>query len=191
MVSKSGAKEWVLRFTLHGKRREMGLGSYPSVTLADARNLALKCRRQVATGVDPIKARRMELQRIPVFTAFAARYIRGHRRGWQNAKHARQWVSTLKTYARPVIGKKPVNAITTEDILQILSPIWTTKTETAKRVQGRIENVLDFAAAHQYRDPLKPGPLARSSGQAASQVLADEASRSPPCHDLSRRTRLL
>ena len=98
----------------------------------------------------------MELQRIPVFTACAARYIRGHRRGWQNAKHARQWVSTLKTYARPVIGKKPVNAITTEDILQILSPIWATKTETAKRVQGRIENILEFAAAHQYRDPLNP-----------------------------------
>ena len=156
VVSKSRAKKWVLRYTLYGRRREMGLGSYPSVGLADARASALKRRRQVATGVDPIEARRMELQRIPVFTACAARYIRGHRRGWQNAKHARQWVSTLKTYARPVIGKKPVSAITTEDILQILSPIWATKTETAKRVQGRIENIMDFAAAHQYRDPLNP-----------------------------------
>ena len=156
VVSKSGAKKWVLRFTLHGRRREMGLGSYPSVGLADARTSALKCHRLVAKGVDPIEARRMEAKRIPVFTACAARYIRGHRHGWQNAKHARQWVSTLKTYARPVIGNKPVNAITTEDILQILSPIWATKTETAKRVQGRIENIMDFAAAHQYRDPLNP-----------------------------------
>ena len=135
----------------------MGLGNYPSVGLADARTLALKCRRQVAKGADPIEARRMESKRIPVFTAGAARYIRGHRHGWQIAKHARQWVSTLKIYARPIIGKKPVNAITTEDILQILSPSWTTKTETAKRLQGQhIENVLHFAAAHQYRDPLNP-----------------------------------
>ena len=156
VASKLGAKKWVLRYTLHGRRREMGLGSYPSVGLADARTTALKCRRLVATGVDPIEARRLEAKRIPEFTACAARYIRGHRHGWKNAKHARQWVSTLKTYARPVIGKKPVNAITTEDILQILSPIWTTKTETAKRVQGRIENIMDFAAAHKYRDPLNP-----------------------------------
>ncbi len=156
VVSKSGAKKWVLRFTLHAKRREMGLGSYPSVGLADARTSALKCRRLVAKGVDPIEVRRMEAKRIPVFTSCAAHYIRGHRHGWQNTKHARQWVSTLKTYARPVIGKKTVNAITTEDILQILSPMWATKTETAKRVQGRIENIMDFAAAHQYRDPLNP-----------------------------------
>ena len=156
VVSKSGAKKWVLRYTLHGRRREMGLGSYPSVGLADARASALKCRRLVAKGMDPIEARRMEAKRIPVFTACAARYIRGHRHGWQNTKHAQQWVSTLKTYARPFIGKKPVNAITIVDILQILSPIWATKTETAKRVQGRIENIMDFAAAYQYRDPLNP-----------------------------------
>jgi len=134
----------------------MGLGSFPGIGLADARTSVLKCRRLMTKGVDPIEARRMEAKRIPVFTACAARYIRGHRHGWQNAKHARQWVSTLKTYARPIIGRKPVNAITTEDILQILSPIWATKTETAKRVQGRIENIMDFAAAHQYRDPLNP-----------------------------------
>ena len=85
----------------------------------------------------------MDSKRIPDFSACAARYIRGHRHGWQNAEHARQWVSTLKTFARPVIGKEPVNAITTEDILQILSPIRTTKTETAKQVQGRIENGCD------------------------------------------------
>ena len=134
----------------------MRLGSYPSVGLADARTSALRCRRQVAKGVDPIEPRRMEAKRIPGFTACAARYIRVHRNGWQNAKHARQWVSTLKTYARPVIGNKPVNAITTEDILTILSPIWVSKTETAKRVQGRIESILDYAAAHRYRDPLNP-----------------------------------
>ena len=156
VVSKSGAKKWVLRYTFQGKRREMGLGSYPNVGLAEVRTKALRYRRQLATGLDPIEVRRGEPEQIPVFTTCAARYIRAHRHGWRNAKHARQWVRTLKTYARPVIGNKRVNAIVTEDILKILSSIWTTKTETAKRVQGRIENILDFAAAHQYRDPLNP-----------------------------------
>jgi integrase len=156
VVSKSGAKKWVLRFTIHGKRREMGLGSYPEVSLAEAREQALEYRKQARSGTDPILARQAALEQIPSFTSCAARYIRAHRRGWKNAKHARQWVSTLKTYARPVIGEKPVDTVTTEDVLTILSPIWNTKTETAKRVQGRIENILDFAAAHKYRDPLNP-----------------------------------
>ncbi|MDZ7662535.1 tyrosine-type recombinase/integrase [Thiohalophilus sp.] len=156
VVSKAGAKKWVLRFTINGRRREMGLGSYPDVSLADARLRATECRLQASSGVDPIEVRRIEQETVPSFTTCAARYIRAHRRGWKNTKHARQWVSTLKTYARPVVGSKPVDAITTEDILAILSPIWTSKTETAKRVQGRIENVLDYAAAHKYRDPLNP-----------------------------------
>ena len=179
-----------MRFTLHGKRREMGLGSYPSVGLADARTLAQKCRRQVATGRDPIETRRMESKRIPIFTACAARYIRGRRHGWQSAKHARQWVSTLKIYARPIIGKKPVNAITSEDTLQILSPIWTPRPDGQATPRAHRKRVGLRGSPSVPRSP-QSGPLARSSGQAASQVLADEASRSPPCHDLSRRTRLL
>jgi integrase len=156
VVSKSGAKKWVLRFTIDGKRREMGLGSFPDVGLGDAREIASKHRKQAKAGVDPIEARQTEPEKTPTFTTCAARYIRAHRRGWKNAKHARQWVSTLKTYARPKIGSKRVNAIATEDILKILSPIWTTKTETAKRVQGRVENILNYAAAHKYCDPLNP-----------------------------------
>ena len=156
VVSNTGTKKWILRFSINGKRREMGLGSYPDVGLANARDKASEYRQQAADGVDPIEARRVEPEAIPSFTTCAARFIRAHRRGWRNAKHARQWVSTLKAYARPVIGSKPVDAIDTKDILEILSPIWTAKTETAKRVQGRIENVLDFAAAHKYRDRLNP-----------------------------------
>jgi len=156
VVSNTGAKKWVLRFTIDGKRREMGLGSFPDVGLGEAREKATEHRKQAKEGVDPIEARQTEPEKTPTFTSCAARYIRAHRRGWKNAKHARQWVSTLKTYARPEIGKKKVDTITTEDILKILSPIWTTKTETAKRVQGRIENILDYAAAHKYRDPLNP-----------------------------------
>ena len=156
VVSHTGAKKWVLRFTIDGKRREMGLGSFPDVGLAAAREKATSHRKQAKDGVDPIEARQTEPEKTPTFTTCAALYIRAHRRGWKNAKHARQWVRTLKTYARPEIGKKKVDAITTENILKILSPIWTTKTETAKRVQGRIENILDYAAAHRYRDSLNP-----------------------------------
>lgn len=156
VVSDAGAKKWVLRFTIDGRRREMGLGSYPDVGLAEAREKATEYRKQAKAGVDPIEARQIEPEEIPTFTSCAARYIQAHRRGWKNTKHARQWVSTLKSYARPEIGTKRVDTIATEEILKILSPIWTNKTETAKRVQGRIENILDYAAAHKYRDPLNP-----------------------------------
>jgi integrase len=156
VVSETGAKKWVLRFTIGGKRREMGLGSFPDVGLAEARDKATEHRKQARNGVDPIEARQSEPEKTPTFTTCAARYIRAHRRGWKNTKHARQWVSTLQTYARPVFGTKRVDTIATEDILKILSPIWNSKTETAKRVQGRIENILDYAAAHKYRDPLNP-----------------------------------
>lgn len=158
VVSGGGAKKWVLRFTLKGKRREMGLGSFPDTGLADARRKAEHYRRLAKDGADPIQARDAEQQETstPTFTSCAARYIQSHRRSWRNAKHARQWVSTLKTYARPVIGNMPVDEIDTQDIVSILNPIWTSKTETAKRVQGRIENVLDYAAAHKYRDEANP-----------------------------------
>lgn len=155
-VAKSGTRKWFLRVTVAGKRREMGLGAFPAIPLADARKKAAQARSEAARGVDPIEARRKVETAAPSFTTAAARYIRAHRRGWSNPKHARQWVSTLKTYARPVIGEKPVDQITTEDVLTILTPIWTTRTETAKRVQGRIENILDFAAARQWRDPINP-----------------------------------
>ncbi len=156
VVSKTGAKRWVFRFTINGRRREMGLGSFPDVSLAEAREKAASCRKLVKKGIDPIEAKHNEQKEIPSFTSCAARFIRSHRKGWKNAKHARQWVSTLKTYARPVIGNKSVDSVTTEDILAILSPIWTEKTETAKRLQGRIENILDFAAAHKWRDQINP-----------------------------------
>ncbi|WP_456267767.1 tyrosine-type recombinase/integrase [Kushneria sp. AK178] len=158
VVSEGRAKKWVLRFTLKGKRREMGLGSFPDTGLADARRKAEHYRRLAKDGADPIHARDTEQQETstPTFTSCAARYIQSHRRSWRNPKHARQWVSTLKTYARPLIGNIPVDKIDTQDIVSILNPIWVSKTETAKRVQGRIENVLDYAAAHKYRYESNP-----------------------------------
>lgn len=155
-VSKSGSRKWFARVTVNGTRREMGLGSLGDTSLKEARRKAAEARAKAAEGIDPIQAKAESKEGPPAFTTVAARYIRAHRRGWSNPKHARQWVSTLKTYARPVIGSKPVDQISTEDVLRILQPIWTSKTETAKRVQGRMENVLDFAAARKWRDPSNP-----------------------------------
>ena len=160
VVSVTGNKKWVLRITVAGKRREMGLGAYPSVSLAEARVKADAARGKVRDGQDPIATRKLVVEEasaeIPTFTQVAARYIRIHRHGWSNPKHARQWCATLKTYARPTLGKKAVNDISTEEVLNVLTPIWVKKTETAKRVQGRIENILDFAAARKWRDPNNP-----------------------------------
>ena len=156
VVSATGGKKWVLRYTIGDKRREMGLGGFPEVSLGDARDLAEQYRKMAKSGLDPIRERQIESLPPPTFTSCAARYIRAHRHGWRNPKHGRQWVATLKTYARPEIGAKQVDTITTEDVLRILSPIWSKKTETAKRLQGRIENILDYAAAHKYKDPSNP-----------------------------------
>ncbi|WP_366929673.1 site-specific integrase [uncultured Thiodictyon sp.] len=141
----------------------MGLGAYPAVSLVAARKAAAGYRDVLKSGVDPIDYRDTQAQAealkaagVPTFTQAAARFIRAHRHGWSNIKHARQWVATLKTYARPVIGSKPVDQVNTDDVLKVLSGIWTSKTETAKRVQGRVENILDFAAAHKWRDQSNP-----------------------------------
>ena len=145
VVSPAGAKKWVLRITVGGKRREIGLGSFPSVSLAEARENAADARRIAKAGGDPISAREPKpAPTAPTFTQAAAAYVRAHRRGWSNIRHARTWPRSLKTYAGPVIGKKPVDLVTTEDVLKILTPVWTTRTETASRVQGRIVDGVEY-----------------------------------------------
>ena len=162
-VYATGARNWVFRYMRDGRSREMGLGAYPQVSLAEARETAAQARRILRTGADPIEAREAKRKQEALaaegaltFTQAAARYIRAHRRGWRNRKHARQWASTLRTYARPILGALPVGEVSTDDVLSILSPIWTEKTETAKRVQGRIENILDWATARGYRSGENP-----------------------------------
>lgn len=156
VVAPSKSRKWVLRYTFKGRRREMGLGSFPGTGLAEARTKARTYRELAREGTDPIRTRDQEQATVPTFTQCAADYIRQHRGGWRNPKHARQWVSTLKTYVRPVIGDRLVDEIETKDIIMILSPIWAAKNETAKRVQGRMEMVLDYAAAHAFRDATNP-----------------------------------
>lgn len=156
-VKATGARRWFFRCTVNGKRREPGLGTYPDVTLDEARQKAAARRAQVKNGLDPLNLPPdPEKIVVPSFTQAAARFIRTNRRGWSSLKHARQWAATLRTYAKPILGHLPVDQIDTPHILQVLTPIWQKKTETAKRVQGRIENILDWATAHKYRTGPNP-----------------------------------
>jgi integrase len=162
-VKESGTKSWLYRFTLNGKRRTMGLGAYPDTTLDAARTAVVEARKQVKAGVDPIEARKADKEAVvaanaptKTFKALAADYIAKHRASWKNAKHHDQWVNTLETYAEPVIGHMSPDQINKDHILEILTPHWTTKTETMVRLRGRIESILDYAAFHGLTD--KPNP---------------------------------
>ncbi len=157
-VGPSGGKSWVYRFMLDGRAREMGLGALHTIGLADARERAMACRRQCLDGIDPLeardtqkKARRLEAAKAISFRDCAAKYIAANRAAWRNEKHAYQWDATLATYAYPIIGDLPVGAIDTGHVTRVLEPIWSTKSETASRLRGRIESVLNYAATHNWR----------------------------------------
>ena len=160
-VSKS--KSWVFRYTLHGKRREMGLGPTHTVSLAEARQRAKECRLVLLDGKDPIEARETATlaeasrrAKMMTFDQCAAAYIEAHRSGWKNAKHASQWENTIRTYASPVIGKLSVAAVDTALVVKVLSPIWQTTTTTASRLRGRIESILDWATTSRFRQGDNP-----------------------------------
>lgn len=157
-ISSSGSKSWIFLYTRFGKQREMGMGSLSALSLAEAREDAGKWRKVLAQGKDPIEVRdadkaqeRARSANSVSFDDCAEKYITAHRSGWRNEKHVEQWRRTLKDYASPVIGSLPVSAVETAHVLRILEPIWTTKSETASRVRGRIEHVLDWAKVRGYR----------------------------------------
>jgi integrase len=163
-VADGGTKSWQFRFQLCGRRRFMGLGSETIHTLAEARQLAAAARKLAAEGIDPIEKRRADrtATRLSAATAItfrecAERYIASHRSGWKNPKHAEQWPSTLATYVYPVFGDLPVQAVDVGLVLKAIEPMWTIKPETASRVRGRIEAVLDWATARGYRAGENPG----------------------------------
>lgn len=153
VVKPSGARSWMLRYQLNGRRRDMGLGPYPEITLARAREKALDARRHLVDQIDPLSVRQV---RALTFEAAAAELIESKRLGWRNAKHAAQWTSTLTTYVFPALGKLPVGSIDTSHVLDVLQPIWSLKPETASRVRQRIEAVLDYAAAKGFRAGTNP-----------------------------------
>ncbi|QBQ54329.1 tyrosine-type recombinase/integrase [Nitrosococcus wardiae] len=157
-VSKSGSKSWIFRFTLNGRSREMGLGAIHTISLAEAREEAHRCRQFLRQGVDPLQikrekavAKRLEAAKAMSFDECSAAYLKAHRYSWKNAKHAAQWKSTLSTYASPVFGRLPVAEVDTALVMKCLEPIWQEKTETASRLRGRIESVLDWATVRGYR----------------------------------------
>lgn len=156
-VGPGGGKAWVLRYMLRGRARWMGLGPLDLVSLAEARQRATAAHKLLLDGQDPIESRRAGQQAAGIiFQDCADRYIKAHRAGWKNAKHADQWANTLATYAYPVLGALPVATIDTGRVLAVLEPLWSTKAETATRVRQRIEAVLDWARARGYRDTENP-----------------------------------
>ncbi|MDE2135502.1 MAG: integrase arm-type DNA-binding domain-containing protein [Alphaproteobacteria bacterium] len=162
-VTEAGARSWLLRYSAGVKRREMGLGSYPTLTVAGARDAARQAREQIRAGIDPIaekKAARSALSaaqgKEKTFKACAEDYIAAHEAGWRNAKHREQWGHSLASFAYPKIGNMLVRDVELPHVMAILEPIWQTKTETATRLRGRIEQVLDYAAVCGHRDGLNP-----------------------------------
>lgn len=155
VVDKSGAKRWVFLYRRDGTLREMGLGGLKSVPLARARELAGQAREKLQAGVDPIAAKNSAPVIVPTFGEEADDFIGAMAPQFRNAKHLDQWKMTLKVYAKPLRSKR-VDEITTADVLEVLKPIWLTKPETAARLRGRIERVLDAAKAKGHRSGENP-----------------------------------
>ncbi len=160
---RGDARSWILRTRVGGVVRDIGLGGYPGVTLAMAREAARETRQQIAQGVDPIQVRKDQQDALRAaqgkrltFADAVRQFLADKEITWRNAKHRQQWENTLNTHAFPVLDKLAVKDIELAHVLQVLRPIWKTKTETASRVRGRIENVLDWARVHGYRDGENP-----------------------------------
>ena len=147
-VKPTGYKQWIQRLFIHGKRRELGLGSLRLVTLAQAREAAIANRRLARSGGNPLASRR---QSVPTFEQASARVFAMHRPNWKNPKQAAQWKASLRGYVYPKIGRMRVDGIRTADVLAVLSPIWNTKQATARRVRQRISTVMKWAIAQGYR----------------------------------------
>ena len=162
-VTSPNARSWILRTRVADKRRDMGLGSFPEVALADARVKAREHKNTIRNGTDPIAAVKAaktaikaERARAIKFADVAEKFIRSHAPSWKNSKHKDQWTNTLATYAYPILGSMVVADIDTPAILRVLQPIWYEKTETATRLRGRIEMVLDAATTQGLREGSNP-----------------------------------
>jgi Arm DNA-binding domain len=158
-VESESARSWIFRYA----GRYMGLGSALVVSLQEARDLAHECRKLRRQGIDPIGTRRaqqtqhrLDAAKAITFKQCAEGYIKALRAGWRDAKHVQQWENTIAAYAEPIVGALPVQAIDTALMCKVLEPIWTAKPETASRVRGRIERILDWAKVRGYRDGENP-----------------------------------
>ena len=154
MVWPNGGKSWVQRLSIQGRRTDLGLGPYPTVSLAQARLKARENRSLAKSGGNPLAVKQEEamLAEVPTFEALARLHIAENLHSWKNTKHRAQWLSTLETYAFPTLRSLKVNQITRRHVVGLLSPIWTTKPETARRVRQRVRAVMDRAVALEYVD---------------------------------------
>ena len=157
-VTATGSKSWILRTMVGSKRRDIGLGGFPDVSLAQAREKARDTKEQIKQGIDPVEERRANRDRLIAsqakrltFDEAADKFLTLKRKEFSNPKHAAQWASTLETYASPLIGSLPVEAVELAHVVNILETLWTTKTETATRLRGRIESVLAWATVSGFR----------------------------------------
>lgn len=162
-INDTGARSWVLRSMVGDKRRHMGLGGFPDVPLAQAKEKARKARDDISNGVDPIVQRKVALSALraqqateKTFKEAAQGYLDAHSESWKNPKHAAQWANTLETYAYPIMKNLLVRDVAQEHVLAVLEPIWKTKNETASRLRGRIESVLDWSTVRKYRSGENP-----------------------------------
>lgn len=154
-VEPNGARFWVQRISVGGKRREIGLGSPPVVTLAQARQKAVEHKRLTLSGGDPLAEKR-RIRETLTLRAAVERFLAGKSAGFRNARHRAQWASTLTHYAVPVLGDMKVQAIGVRDVLRVIEPIWSDRTETATRLRGRIEAVLSWATVAGHREEHNP-----------------------------------
>lgn len=162
-VTDTAARSWVFCYMLNGRERQMGLGSVGAVSLADARGKLADCKKLLAQKIDPIEVRKSDEAKAryaaasgTTFEECAKAYIATHIGSWRNAKHIKQWPGFFERYVYPVIGKLSVQDVDVGQVLKVLQPIWETKTESANRIRGRIENVLDWAKARGYRQGENP-----------------------------------
>lgn len=162
-VAPGGSRSWICRLTVGGRRRDVGLGAYPGTGLADARRLAREAREKASAGVDPIAERQAARDSLAAaqagritFDAAVKQFLTMRGDAWRNAKHRAQWENTLGAYASPVMGALPVEDVRLEHIVKVLEPIWKSKTETASRLRGRIEAVLDWSGVRGFRQGENP-----------------------------------
>ncbi len=171
VVDPSGARRWLLRLVIEGRRRDLGLGSASLVPLSEAREKALAYRKTARQGGDPVRERKQASSLAPTFSKAAETVHKSRAPGFKNAKHSAQWISTLRTYANPTIGELRIDLIATPDIHRLIGPIWLSKPETARRVLQRIAAVFDWAKAAGYRsgenpvDGVKQGLAKQSAGK--------------------------
>ncbi len=186
LVKPTGARSWVLRTMIGARRAELGLGGYPTVSLAQAIDYAREARDTIRSGADPAAERRAKRVTVEwTFKKTAEAYIAAHTPGWKNPKHGQQWGNTLAAYAYPMFGAKHVRDVTKADVLSAIEPMWSTKNETATRVRNRIELVLNYAVQRELRpeglNPArwrgnldaalpKPGKVARVEHHAALPI---------------------